>query len=229
MDTTWETYLEWRGNKGFTGISTQEQYEEFLTECEPSKEKETEKLTKSDADEMKKIMKDVLATSQEQATFDAFKDDLHQGLTISYDELADLTGTPVRTLKRHIGALAHKGYLHILKGKTKNTYYYGADMKTNKKQVLPVSLTEWNFDSIANDLHLEDDWRFMLTRYRNKWSKLNSHEHMKHRVKEALLSFYFSHGNLDEKAFEEYNPAQYMNIFVTYGTHENAMKEVLVG
>ncbi|PGD77082.1 winged helix-turn-helix domain-containing protein [Bacillus pseudomycoides] len=194
MDTTWEAYLKWRGNKGFTGISTQVQYEQFLTECKPPKE--TEKLTKADADEMKKIMKDVLATSQEQATFDAFKDNLHQGLTISYDELADLTGTPVRTLKRHIEALTHKGYLHILRGKTKNTYYYGVNMKSTEKKVLPKAMIEWDFTSIAERMDVDEKVMAVC--------ELN-----------------------DVYTTSKSRNTQYMNIFVTYDTHENAMKEVI--
>lgn len=151
MDKQWEMYLNWRIEKGLTGLSIEEQYNEFLTQVEqPS---ESTKLTKQEATNLEGNFKDVHAKGNELATFKAIEDKLAQGVTMTFDELAELTAQSSRTVKRHVDALEEKGLLHVKRGKHANAYYYGVDMRADKKvKFKNVCIVDLNESASSEDI-----------------------------------------------------------------------------
>ncbi|PER78833.1 winged helix-turn-helix domain-containing protein [Bacillus cereus] len=144
MDKQWSDYLVWRTENGYTGLSTDEQYNEYLTETgEPT---ENEKLPRIEAKELEELFEDVAVKENVQVTFDVIKVIATVGAECTYTDMANLTGYNLRTVKRHVEELVSKGYLHIKRGVHANSYYIGNDMRaTNKpkKSIRFVETFEW--------------------------------------------------------------------------------------
>lgn len=225
-DKTWSNYLAWRKQQGFTGISTEEEYNEFINSCT---DEETEKLTKQEVSELEVIFQDVLATPKEQKTFDSIKDKLTHGLTISYNEIAELAGVSEKTARNHIKALAHKGYLQIVRGQKANTYYWGADMKTKEQvKIYPVAFTQWNdfFEEVKERLDLSViDTRSIAIHTKYDYVEVN--EQMRLQVNKSIKAFWFSGNELNEEAYKEYDQANYNLMLTIYKNFEEATSEAI--
>jgi len=158
MDNTWGTYLQWRTEQGYTGISTEDEYNEFLTQV--GKQVGADKLTKEEAQELERQFADSMVKDKLAQTFEAIRSLVTVGTTITYDDLAQLTALSLRTVKRHVEELQEKGYLHITRGIHANTYYYGVDMRdTNKKKSIHfVDTFEWanGIEDIAGEVTIKD-------------------------------------------------------------------------
>lgn len=93
-------------------------------------------------------------------TFEAIRSLVTVGTTITYDDLAQLTGLSLRTVKRHVEELQEKGYLHIKRGIHANMYYYGVDMRdiSKKKSIHFVDTFEWanGIEDIAEEVTIKD-------------------------------------------------------------------------
>ncbi len=157
MDKTWGTYLQWRTKQGYTGISTEDEYNEFLTQV--GKQVEVDKLTKEEAQELEKRFAESIVKDKVAQTFEVIRSLVTVGTTITYDDLAQLTGLSLRTVKRHVEELQEKGYLHIKRGIHANTYYYGVDMRdANKnKSIHFVDTFEWanGIEDIAGEVTIK--------------------------------------------------------------------------
>ncbi|MGI8277444.1 winged helix-turn-helix domain-containing protein [Bacillus mycoides] len=159
MDKQWSHYLDWRTQRGYTGLSTEEQYNEFLTETGESAE--NEKLSRIEAKELEELFEDVAVKENVQVTFDAIKMIATVGGEITYTDMANLTGYNLRTVKRHVEELVSKGYLHIKRGVHVNSYYIGNDMRaTNKpkKNIRFVETFEWanGIEDVAGEVIIKD-------------------------------------------------------------------------
>ncbi|MED2615680.1 winged helix-turn-helix domain-containing protein [Bacillus toyonensis] len=140
MDKQWSDYLDWRTQRGYTGLSTEEQYNEFLTETGGSTE--NEKLSRIEAKELEELFEDVTVKENVQVTFDVIKMIATVGGEITYTDMANLTGYNLRTVKRHVEELVSKGYLHIKRGVHANSYYIGNDMRATNKPKKNVRFVE---------------------------------------------------------------------------------------
>ncbi|PRT38374.1 winged helix-turn-helix transcriptional regulator [Bacillus wiedmannii] len=140
MDKQWSDYLDWRTQRGYTGLSTEEQYNEFLTETGESAE--NEKLSRIEAKGLGELFEDVTVKENVQVTFDVIKMIATVGGEITYTDMANLTGYNLRTVKRHVEELVSKGYLHIKRGAHVNSYYIGNDMRATNKPKKNVRFVE---------------------------------------------------------------------------------------
>ncbi|SCC21560.1 winged helix-turn-helix domain-containing protein [Bacillus mycoides] len=158
MGNTWGTYLQWRTEQGYTGISTEDEYNEFLTQV--GKQVEADKLTKEEAQELEKQFAVSMVKDKVAQTFEAIRSLVTVGTTITYDDLAQLTGLSLRTVKRHVEELQEKGYLHIKRGIHANMYYYGMDMRdiSKKKSIHFVDTFEWanGIEDIVGEVTIKD-------------------------------------------------------------------------
>lgn len=158
MDNTWGTYLQWRTKQGYTGISTEDEYNEFLIQV--GKQVEVDKLTKEEAQELEKRFAESMVKDKVAQTFEVIRSLVAVGTTITYDDLAQLTGLSLRTVKRHVEELQEKGYLHIKRGTHANTYYVGNDMRdlSEKKRIHFVDMFEWGNDieDISGEITIKD-------------------------------------------------------------------------
>lgn len=159
MDKQWSDYLDWRTENGYTGLSSDEQYNEYLAETgEPT---EDEKLSRIEAKELEELFEDVTVKENVQVTFDAIKMIATVGAECTYTDMANLTGYNLRTVKRHVEELVSKGYLHIKRGVHANSYYIGNDMRvTNKpkKSIRFVETFEWKngIEDISGEVTIKD-------------------------------------------------------------------------
>ncbi|PEC09601.1 winged helix-turn-helix domain-containing protein [Bacillus toyonensis] len=140
MDKQWSDYLDWRTQRGYMGLSTEEQYNEFLTEAGESAE--NEKLSRIEAKGLEELFEDVTVKENVQVTFDVIKMIATVGGEITYTDMANLTGYNLRTVKRHVEELVSKGYLHIKRGAHVNSYYIGNDMRATNKPKKNVRFVE---------------------------------------------------------------------------------------
>ncbi|MGY2612950.1 winged helix-turn-helix domain-containing protein [Bacillus pretiosus] len=140
MDKQWSDYLDWRTQRGYMGLSTEEQYNEFLTEAGESAE--NEKLSRIEAKGLGELFEDVTVKENVQVTFDVIKMIATVGGEITYTDMANLTGYNLRTVKRHVEELVSKGYLHIKRGAHVNSYYIGNDMRATNKPKKNVRFVE---------------------------------------------------------------------------------------
>ncbi|WP_353706338.1 winged helix-turn-helix transcriptional regulator [Bacillus cereus group sp. MS39] len=144
MDKQWNDYLVWRTENGHTGLSAEEQYNEFLAVAgEPAENEESSRI---EAKELEELFEGVTVKESVQVTFDVIKMIATVGGEITYTDMANLTGYNLRTVKRHVEELVSKGYLHIKRGVHANSYYIGNDMRaTNKpkKSIHFVETFEW--------------------------------------------------------------------------------------
>ncbi|HFK1409671.1 hypothetical protein ABE47_21035 [Bacillus thuringiensis] len=140
MDKTWGQYLDWRTQRGYTGLSTQEQYEEFLVETEATKE--SEKMSKEELTETEEFFKDVIVKDKVLVTFEAVKLVATLGGQMTYDDLAQQTGYSLRTVKYHIEELAQKGYISIKRGVHTNSYFIGVNMADKNKPKKSIKFEE---------------------------------------------------------------------------------------
>ncbi|MEN8644472.1 winged helix-turn-helix domain-containing protein [Bacillus toyonensis] len=140
MDKQWSDYLDWRTQRGYMGLSTEEQYNEFLTEVGESAE--NEKLSRIEVKGLEELFEDVTVKENVQVTFDAIKMIATVGGEITYTDMANLTGYNLRTVKRHVEELVSKGYLHIKRGAHVNSYYIGNDMRATNKPKKNVRFVE---------------------------------------------------------------------------------------
>ncbi|MBJ8203864.1 winged helix-turn-helix domain-containing protein [Bacillus cereus] len=160
MDKQWSDYLVWRTENGYTGLSTDEQYDGYLVETgEPT---ENEKLSRIEAKELEELFEDVAVKENVQVTFDAVKVIATVGAECTYTDMANLTGYNLRTVKRHVEELVSKGYLHIKRGVHVNSYYIGNDMRaTNKpkKSIRFVDTFEWanGIKEVTGEVTIKDD------------------------------------------------------------------------
>ncbi|ARZ61499.1 MULTISPECIES: winged helix-turn-helix transcriptional regulator [Bacillus cereus group] len=218
-DKTWSDYLAWRNEQGLTGLSTEEEYDEFMNS---HTEEETEKLTKQEANELEIIFKDVLATPKEQATFDVMKDKLTGGFEVTYTELAELAGVSERTAKRHIEALAQKGYLTVTRTQKANRYNWGVDMKTKEQVVIyPVAFTAWDdfFEEVKERLGLiEIDTRSIAIH--TKYDYVEADEQLRLQVNKSIKNFWFTGNELSETAYKEFDPYNYELMLTIYSNFE---------
>ncbi|ARC28597.1 MULTISPECIES: winged helix-turn-helix domain-containing protein [Bacillus cereus group] len=159
MDNTWDKYLEWRNEKGYIGLSTEGQYNKFLSQV--GEEPENENLNRKELHETEELFSDLTVKDKVAETFEAIRSLVTVGTTITYDDLAQLTGLSLRTVKRHVEELQEKGYLHITRGIHANTYYYGVDMRdtTEKKSIHFVDTFEWGngTEDVAGEVTIKDD------------------------------------------------------------------------
>ncbi|PFU42220.1 winged helix-turn-helix domain-containing protein [Bacillus cereus] len=159
MDNTWDKYLEWRNEKGYTGLSTEDQYNEFLSQVVEGPENEN--LNRKELHETEELFSDLTVKDKVAETFEAIRSLVTVGATITYDDLAQLTGLSLRTVKRHVEELQEKGYLHITRGIHANTYYYGVDMRDTieKKSIHFVDTFEWGngTEDVAGEVTTKDD------------------------------------------------------------------------
>lgn len=145
MDKQWNDYLNWRTEKGYKGISTEEQYNEFL-ESQPAPTDDM-KMSKKEATELEEWFQDVTVKPKVQATFEVIKEVAIEGGEIEFTEVAELTGFSLSTVKRHVEELTEKGYIHVKRGQHTNQYFYGVDMRaTNKpkKTIIFQDNFEWS-------------------------------------------------------------------------------------
>ncbi|PHF25528.1 winged helix-turn-helix domain-containing protein [Bacillus toyonensis] len=159
MDKQWSDYLDWRTQRGYTGLSTEEQYNEFLTETGESAE--NEKLSRIEAKELEELFEDVTVKENVQVTFDAIKMIATVGGEITYTDMANLTGYNLRTVKHHVEELVSKGYLHIKRGVHANSYYIGNDMRAinkPKKSIRFIDTFEWKngIKDISGEVTIKD-------------------------------------------------------------------------
>ncbi|HDR7326272.1 winged helix-turn-helix domain-containing protein [Bacillus cereus group sp. N18] len=159
MDKQWSDYLDWRTQRGYMGLSTEEQYNEFLTEAGESAE--NEKLSRIEAKGLEELFEDVTVKENIQVTFNAIKMIATVGGEITYTDMANLTGYNLRTVKRHVEELVSRGYLHIKRGVHANSYYIGNDMRaTNKpkKSIRFVETFEWKngIEDISGEVTIKD-------------------------------------------------------------------------
>ncbi|NRS79722.1 winged helix-turn-helix transcriptional regulator [Bacillus cereus] len=159
MDKQWSDYLDWRTENGYTGLSSDEQYNEYLAKTGESTG--DEKLSRIEAKELEELFEDVTVKENIQVTFDAIKMIATVGGEITYTDIANLTGYNLRTVKRHVEELVLKGYLHIKRGVHANSYYIGNDMRaTNKpkKSIRFVETFEWKtgIEDISGEVTIKD-------------------------------------------------------------------------
>ncbi|PEL42006.1 winged helix-turn-helix domain-containing protein [Bacillus wiedmannii] len=140
MDKQWSDYLDWRTQRGYMGLSTEEQYNEFLTEAGESAE--NEKLSRIEAKGLEELFEGVTVKENIQVTFNAIKMIATVGGEITYTDMANLTGYNLRTVKRHVEELVSRGYLHIKRGAHVNSYYIGNDMRATNKPKKNVRFVE---------------------------------------------------------------------------------------
>ncbi|MBJ7984775.1 winged helix-turn-helix domain-containing protein [Bacillus cereus] len=223
-DKTWSNYLAWRNEQGLTGLSTEEEYDEFMNSYT---EEEAEKLTKQELNELEIIFKDVLATPKEQATFDAMKDKLTGGFEATYNELAELAGVSEKTVRNHIKALSHKGYLTVTRTQKANRYNWGVDMKTKEQVVIyPVAFTAWEefFEEVRERLGLiEIDTRSIAIH--TKYDYVEADEQLRLQVNKSIKNFWFTGNELNEIAYKQFDPVNYdlmLTIYSNFGevTHK---------
>ncbi|PHF15616.1 winged helix-turn-helix domain-containing protein [Bacillus wiedmannii] len=159
MDNTWDKYLEWRNEKGYIGLSTEGQYKEFLSQV--GEGPENENLNRKELHETEELFSDLTVKDKVAETFEAIRSLVTVGTTITYDDLAQLTGLSLRTVKRHVEELQEKGYLHITRGIHANTYYYGVDMRDTieKKSIHFVDTFEWvgGIEDVAGEVTIKGD------------------------------------------------------------------------
>ncbi|MBG9613756.1 winged helix-turn-helix transcriptional regulator [Bacillus cereus] len=151
MDKQWTSYLGWRKEKGYKGLSTEEQYNEYIVETEAPEE--GEKLSRKEAKELEEFFEGVTVKENVQTTFEAIKLIAAVGGSITYTDMAKLTGFSLRTVKNHVQELEAKGYLQIKRGEYTNSYYWGKDMRQldkPKKSIHFVENLEWA-GSISDD------------------------------------------------------------------------------
>ncbi|MCI4247651.1 winged helix-turn-helix domain-containing protein [Bacillus sp. CCB-MMP212] len=150
MDKTWTSYLEWRKENGYTGISTQEEYEEFLQEVIPT---DNEEMSKQELTETEEFFKDVTVKDKVLVTFEAVKLVATLGGQITYDDLAQQTGYSLRTVKYHIKELAEKGYISVQRGEYTNSYFIGVNMANKNKPKKSIKFEEvMTFDNGCKDI-----------------------------------------------------------------------------
>ncbi|MEC2392629.1 winged helix-turn-helix domain-containing protein [Bacillus thuringiensis serovar shandongiensis] len=150
MDKTWENYLSWRTQKGYTGLSTQEQYEEFLQEVNPT---DDEKMSKEELAETEEFFEGVSVKDKVLATFEAVNLVATLGGQMTYDDLAQQTGYSLRTVKNHIKELDEKGYISIKRGVHANSYFIGVDMRAKTKKKKTIEFEErMTFESGCKDI-----------------------------------------------------------------------------
>ncbi|MDX9635988.1 MULTISPECIES: helix-turn-helix transcriptional regulator [Bacillus] len=225
-DKTWSNYLAWRNEQGLTGLSTEEEYNEFMNNYTGE---EAEKLTKQEVNELEIIFKDVLATPKEQATFDAMKDKLTGGFEATYTELAELAGVSERTAKRHIQALAHKGYLTITRTQKANRYCWGVNMKTKEQvRIYPTAFTDWNdfFKEVQERLGLiEIDTRSIAIH--TKYDYVEADEQLRLQVNKSIKNFWFAGNELNEEAYKQFDPCNYDLMLTIYKNFEEAISKAI--
>ncbi|MDR4984626.1 winged helix-turn-helix transcriptional regulator [Bacillus cereus] len=138
----WNTFIEWRNEQGLKGLATEDKYLEYLSQV--GEQPESKKLIRKELQELESEFAGLGVKESVQATFDAIRDLIVLGSTITYDDLAHLTGNSLATVKRHVAELEEKDFLHIKRGQHANTYYYGVDMKKDaKKAIKMVDTFEW--------------------------------------------------------------------------------------
>lgn len=225
-DKTWSDYLAWRNEQGLTALSTEEEYDKFMNS---HTEEETEKLTKQEVNELEIIFKDVLATPKEQATFDVMKDKLTGGFEVTYIELAELAGVSERTAKRHIEALAQKGYLTVTRTQKANRYNWGVDMKTEEQVVIyPIAFTQWDefFEEVKERLGLiEIDTRSIAIH--TKYDYVEADEQLRLQVNKSIKNFWFTGNELSETAYKEFDPYNYELMLTIYNSFEEATHKAI--
>ncbi|WIG43099.1 LexA family protein [Bacillus toyonensis] len=225
-DKTWNDYLAWRAQQGLVGLSTEEEYNEFM---DSYTKEETEKLTKQEANELEIIFKDVLATPKEQATFDVMKDKLTGGFEATYTELAELAGVSERTAKRHIEALARKGYLTATRTQKANRYNWGVDMKTKEQIVIyPVAFTQWDefFEEVKERLGLiEIDTRSIAIH--TKYDYVSADEQLRLQVNKSIKNFWFTGNELSEEAYKQFDRYNYDLMLTIYNNFEEATHKAI--
>lgn len=160
MDKTWENYLGWRKEKGYKGLSTEEQYNEYIVETEAPEE--GEKLSRKEAKELEEFFEGVTVKENVQTTFESIKLIATVGGSITYTDMAKLTGFSLRTVKNHVQELADKGYLQIKRGEYTNSYYFGNDMRQldkPKKSIHFVENLEWagSISDTPTEVIIEDE------------------------------------------------------------------------
>ncbi|MCU5658270.1 helix-turn-helix domain-containing protein [Bacillus cereus] len=225
-DKTWSNYLAWRNEQGLTGLSTEEEYNEF---AKSYTEQETEKLTKQEVNELEITFKDVLATKSEQTTFDVMKDKLTGGFEATYTELAELAGVSERTAKRHIEALAQKGYLTITRTQKANRYNWGVNMKTKEQVIIyPVAFTQWDefFEEVKERLGLiEIDTRSIAIH--TKYDYVEADEQLRLQVNKSIKNFWFTGNELNETDYKQFDPYNYELMLTIYNNFEEATHKAI--
>ncbi|EJQ53517.1 hypothetical protein IEQ_01015 [Bacillus cereus BAG6X1-2] len=138
----WNAFIEWRNKRGLKGLATEEEYNKYLAQV--GEQPESDKLSRKELQELESEFAGLGVKESVQATFEAIRELLVFGSTITYDDLAQLTENSLATVKRHVGELEEKDFLHIKRGQHANTYYYGVDMKKDaKKAIKMVNTFEW--------------------------------------------------------------------------------------
>ncbi|MBE7118616.1 winged helix-turn-helix transcriptional regulator [Bacillus cereus] len=138
----WNTFIEWRNEQSLKGLATEDEYNEYLSQV--GEQPESKKLIRKELQELESEFAGLGVKESVQATFEAIRELLVFGSTITYDDLAQLTGNSLATVKRHVAELEEKDFLHIKRGQHANTYYYGVDMrKDTKKEIKIVDTFEW--------------------------------------------------------------------------------------
>lgn len=138
----WNTFIEWRDEQGLKGLATEDEYNEYLSLV--GERPESDKLSRKELQKLESEFAGLGVKESVQATFEAIRELLVLGSTITYDDLAQLTGNSLATVKRHVAELDEKELLHIKRGQYANTYYYGGDMrKDTKKKIKMVDTFEW--------------------------------------------------------------------------------------
>ncbi|PHF10874.1 winged helix-turn-helix transcriptional regulator [Bacillus wiedmannii] len=132
----WNTFIEWRNEQGLKGLATEDEYNEYLSQV--GEQPESDKLKGKELQELESDFAGLGVKTSVQATFDAIRELIVLGSTITYDDLAHLTGNSLATIKRHVAELEEKGFLHIKRGQHTNTYYYGVDMKKDAKKAIKL-------------------------------------------------------------------------------------------
>ncbi|MCH5453773.1 ArsR family transcriptional regulator [Bacillus toyonensis] len=140
MDKPWSNYLDWRSRKGYKGLSTEEQYNEFLAET--GSPTDDEKMSKEELVETEELFKDVTIKDKVRATFEAVRLVATLGGEMTYDCIAQQTGYSLRTVKYHIEELAQKGYISIKRGVHANSYFIGVNMANKKKPKKAIKFEE---------------------------------------------------------------------------------------
>lgn len=225
-DKTWSNYLAWRNEQGLTGLSTEEEYNEFINSYT---EGEAGKLTKQEVNELEINFKDVLATPKEQATFDTIKEKLTGGFEATYNELAELAGVSEKTARNHIKALAHKGYLTVTRTQKANRYYWGVDMKTKEQVVIyPVAFTAWEefFGEVKERLGVDYIDTRAISRCM-KYDYVSIDERTKLQVNKSIKNFWFAGSELNEKGYKQFDPMNYDLMLTIYSTFEEATHKAI--
>ncbi|PEC20602.1 winged helix-turn-helix transcriptional regulator [Bacillus cereus] len=138
----WNAFIEWRNEQGLKGLATEDEYNEYLSLV--GEQPESDKLSRKELQKLESEFAGLGVKESVQATFEAIRELLVLGSTITYDDLAQLTGSSLATVKRHVAELEEKDFLHIKRGQYTNTYYYGVDMrKDTKKKIKMVDTFEW--------------------------------------------------------------------------------------